>query len=137
MRRIQVRTPAREALVNVTRDLEAALAELGLREGALLVYAPHTTAGVVVQEGADPDVARDLLRRLKELVPQHHPADRHAEGNTDAHLKTLFTGNAQLLPVVGGRLALGRWQQVFLAEFDGPRTRELWLVPLAGRGYSG
>jgi len=131
MKRLRVRTPAREALVNVTAVLEQAVRELGLREGVLHVYSPHTTAGVVIQEGADPAVAEDLLMRLAELAPRDHPGYRHLEGNADAHVKTALVGNAVLVPVAGGRLALGTWQQVFLAEFDGPRTRELWLTALA------
>ncbi len=131
MKRLRVRTPAREALVNVTAALEQAVRELGLREGVLHVYSPHTTAGVVIQEGADPAVAEDLLMRLAELAPRDHPGYRHLEGNADAHVKTALVGNAVLVPVAGGRLALGTWQQVFLAEFDGPRTRELWLTALA------
>lgn len=131
MKRLRVRTPAREALVNVTAALEQAARELGLREGVLHVYSPHTTAGVVIQEGADPAVAEDLLMRLGELAPRDHPGYRHLEGNADAHVKTALVGNAVLVPVAGGRLALGTWQQVFLAEFDGPRTRELWLTALA------
>jgi len=130
MKRLRVRTPAREALVNVTGLLNQALAELALTDGVLHVYSPHTTAGVVIQEGADPAVAEDLLLRLAELAPRDHPGYRHLEGNSDAHIKTALVGNAVTVPVVGGRLALGTWQQVFLAEFDGPRTRELWLTPL-------
>ncbi|WP_456413745.1 secondary thiamine-phosphate synthase enzyme YjbQ [Oceanithermus profundus] len=128
MERFEVRTRSRNQMVKITAQVETAVRALGLTEGAVLVYSPHTTAGVVVQEGADPDVAHDLLLRLAELVPHRHPADRHAEGNSDAHLKTALVGNAQVVPVSGGRLALGTWQQVFLAEFDGPRTRQVWVT---------
>ncbi len=130
MKKLWIPTPKREVLVNVTAAIEAALGELGLAEGVLHVYSPHTTAGLVVQEGADPMVAEDLLTRLAELVPRGHPGYRHLEGNADAHIKTALVGNALLLPVAGGRLVLGTWQQVFLAEFDGPRRRQLWLTPL-------
>ena len=130
---IEVKTPRREALVNVTGLLEAALPELGLVDGLLHVYSPHTTAGVLIQEGADPMVAHDLLLRLRELFPHEHPGYRHLEGNADAHLKTAVVGNAVLVPVAGGRLKLGTWQQVFLAEFDGPRRRRLWLSQVDGR----
>ncbi len=131
MKKLWVSTPRREVLVNVTPALEAALAELGLEEGALHVYSPHTTAGLLVQEGADPMVAEDVLARLAELAPRGHPGYRHLEGNADAHIKTALVGNALVLPVAGGRLLLGPWQQVFLAEFDGPRRRQLWLTPLS------
>ena len=127
---LEVQTPSREALVNVTALVQKALVELGLSEGALHVYSPHTTAGVVIQEGADPDVARDLLMRLSELAPKDHPGYRHLEGNSDAHIKTALLGNAVVVPVSNGKLMLGTWQQLFLAEFDGPRRRKLWLTPL-------
>jgi secondary thiamine-phosphate synthase enzyme len=130
MSSIAVRTTALKQLVKITVEVEEAVARLGIEEGAVLVYSPHTTAGVLVQEGADPDVAHDLLLRLAELVPRRHPGDRHVEGNSDAHLQTALVGNAQVLPVSGGRLALGTWQQVFLAEFDGPRTRRLLVKQL-------
>lgn len=123
MRRIVVRTPA-EGLVNLTRKVEEVLQG---HTGLVYLFVPHTTCGLTVQEGADPDVARDLLARLDELAPRFHPQDRHAEGNTHAHLKSLLTGVHLLLLAEGGRLRLGRWQQVFLAEFDGPREREVWV----------
>jgi len=113
-------------------------AALGLDDGAVLLHVPHTTAGVTVNEGYDPAVAGDLLRRLDLLAP--HGADtaggrdRHAEGNSDSHLKAAFVGGSIVLPVADGRLALGRWQRVFFCEFDGPRTRQLWLSALASAG---
>ncbi|GGM99020.1 hypothetical protein GCM10007092_11090 [Thermus composti] len=126
MRRLEVRTP-KEGLVNITRAVEEVLQG---HTGLVFLFVPHTTCGLLVQEGADPDVAHDLLARLEELAPRLHPKDRHAEGNTHAHLKSLLTGVHLLLFAEGGRLRLGRWQQVFLAEFDGPRTREVWVRPL-------
>jgi len=125
-----VRTNAFKQMVRITAQVEEALARLGVRDGAVLVYSPHTTAGIVVQEGSDPDVALDLLGRLAEIVPRQRAQDRHIEGNSDAHLQTALVGNAQVLPVRGGRLELGRWQQVFLAEFDGPRQRQVWVQAL-------
>lgn len=110
--------------MNITRQVEEVLAG---HTGLVYLFVPHTTCGLTVQEGADPDVAHDLLARLEELAPKLHPKDRHAEGNSHAHLKTLLTGVHLLLPAERGRLKLGRWQQVFLAEFDGPRTREVWV----------
>ena len=128
MESFEVRTRSRNQMVRITAQVEAAVRALGLIEGAVLVYSPHTTAGIVVQEGADPDVARDLLMRLSELAPKDHPGYRHLEGNSDAHIKTALVGNAQLVPVSGGRVALGTWQQIFLVEFDGPRTRQVRVV---------
>jgi len=123
MKRLSVRTP-KEGLVNITRMVEGVLEG---HTGLVYLFVPHTTCGLTVQEGADPDVAHDLLLRLSELVPRLHPQDRHGEGNSHAHLKTLLTGVHLLLPAEGGRLRLGRWQQVFLAEYDGPREREVWV----------
>ncbi|WP_117237979.1 secondary thiamine-phosphate synthase enzyme YjbQ [Thermus sediminis] len=126
MKRILVRTP-KEGLVDITGAVEGALEG---HTGLVYLFVPHTTCGLAVQEGADPDVAHDLLQRLSELAPRLHPKDRHREGNSHAHLKSLLTGVHLLLPAEGGRLRLGRWQQVFLAEYDGPREREVWIRPL-------
>jgi len=123
MKRLRVRTP-KEGLVNITRAVEEVLEG---HTGLVYLFVPHTTCGLTVQEGADPDVAHDLLLRLAELAPRLHPQDRHGEGNSHAHLKALLTGVHLLLPAEGGRLRLGRWQQVFLAEYDGPREREVWV----------
>ena len=123
MRRLTVRTP-QEGLVNITGLVEGALEG---HTGLVYLFVPHTTCGLLLPEGADPDVAHDLLARLEELAPRFHPKDRHAEGNTHAHMKTLLTGVHLLLFAEGGRLRLGRWQQVFLAEYDGPREREVWI----------
>lgn len=129
---LRVRTPVREAMVDVTAQVEGEVAQAGVRDGICHVYVPHTTCAVAVNEGADPAVQRDIITHLRELVPEE-AAWRHAEGNSDAHLKAIFTGPGVVLPVVGGRLRLGRWQAVFLCEFDGPRERELW-VTVAGSG---
>ncbi|SDE90015.1 secondary thiamine-phosphate synthase enzyme [Thermus arciformis] len=126
MKTLYVRTP-KEGLVNITEAVEGLLEG---HTGLVYLFVPHTTCGLTLQEGADPHVAQDLLARLAELAPRFHPKDRHAEGNTHAHLKTLLTGVFLLLFAEGGRLRLGRWQQVFLAEYDGPRTREVWVQPL-------
>jgi len=128
METLTVHTNAHKQMVKITSLVNEAVRRLGIGEGAVLIFSPHTTAGIVVQEGADPDVAHDLLLRLAELAPRQHPGDRHIEGNSDAHLQTALVGNSQVVPVSGGRLALGTWQQVFLAEFDGPRTRQVWVV---------
>jgi secondary thiamine-phosphate synthase enzyme len=128
--RLEVRTHAREELVDVTDRLREAVRRAGLREGAVLVASQHTTAGVTVQENADPDVVRDLLLALSLAAPEAPPGDRwrHAEGNTPAHVKTSLVGASQLVPVEDGELALGTWQGVYLCEFDGPRVRELVLA---------
>ncbi len=125
METLTVKTTRRECLVDIT----AAVAEVVRRRGGGLctVFVPHTTAGVTINENADPDVAADLLHHLSELVPRNRPY-RHTEGNSDAHIKATLVGSSVQVPVVGGRLALGTWQGIFLAEFDGPRTRKVQVV---------
>jgi len=103
------------------------VARLGVEDGGVLVASPHTTAGVTVNEGYDPDVAGDLLRRLERLAPKDGEGDRHAEGNSDSHLKTAFVGSSVVVPVSGGRLALGRWQRVFFCELDQARERKVFI----------
>ncbi len=129
---IEIRTPAHQALVAITAQVEAACRELGLVDGVLHLFVRHTTCGLLVNENADPDVATDLLRRLEALAPWHDPADRHAEGNTAAHLRSVLVGTDLTLPVSGGRLDLGSWQGVFLSEFDGPRTRQRTVTAMTG-----
>jgi secondary thiamine-phosphate synthase enzyme len=131
--RIEVRSSSRCQLLDVTDRVRAAAREAGLAEGAVLVYCPHTTAGVTVQENADPDVQRDLLLALENAVPLRaaRGAYRHGEGNSDAHVKASLVGSSALVPVAGGELLLGTWQGIFLCEFDGPRVRQLLLRPLA------
>jgi secondary thiamine-phosphate synthase enzyme len=131
MQRILVSTSRREQLVDITRRVAEAIAQLPLADGVALVYCPHTTAGVAINEGYDPDVAADVTRWLSDRVP-HEAGYAHAEGNSDAHIKAIITGNSQLVPVAGGSPALGRWQAIFLCEYDGPRERELHVHALGG-----
>jgi secondary thiamine-phosphate synthase enzyme len=119
-----LRTRSRTALVDITSEVHEAVRELGIEDGAVVVYVPHTTAGVTVNESADPDVAADIERKLAELVPASGRYD-HTEGNSDAHIKSTLVGCSQVLLVQGGRLVLGTWQGVFFCEFDGPRTRQV------------
>jgi secondary thiamine-phosphate synthase enzyme len=130
MQTFGVATARREELVDITAQVADALRRTGLRDGAVLVYSPHTTAGVTINEGADPDVRRDMLLHLASLVPQRSDF-RHSEGNSDAHIKTSLMGPSQLVPVYDGRLQLGAWQHVYLCEFDGPRRRTVLVQPLA------
>lgn len=116
--------------LDITQQVQEACHQWG-GTGALLVYCPHTTAGVAINEHADPDVMRDLMDTLSRMVP-HGGAYAHSEGNSDAHIKSVLTGNRVVLPVRGGHLLLGRWQGVFFLEFDGPRHRTLWLHFLHG-----
>ena len=133
MQSFQVPTRQREQFVDVTAQVREAVAKTGVANGLVYVYSPHTTAGVTINENSDPDVPRDMLAWLRDAIPQAGPARdrfRHGEGNADAHLKTSLMGAGQLVPLVGGKLALGTWQAIFLAEFDGPRTRTLHVQVL-------
>jgi secondary thiamine-phosphate synthase enzyme len=127
---LQVATGRPRELVDVTDAVVGAVVELGVRDGAVLVASPHTTAGVTINEGYDPDVAGDLVRRLERLGPREGQGDRHAEGNSDAHLAVALVGTSVLIPVVEDGLRLGRWQRIFLLEWDGPRARRLLVSKL-------
>jgi len=118
----EVRTTRREEFIDVTAQVARLVGESGIAEGLAVVFVPHTTAGVTVNENADPDVVRDLLTGLERLAPRD-AGWLHAEGNSDGHLKATLVGSSVTLPVTGGRLALGTWQAVWFCEFDGPRTR--------------
>src|SRR6266545_2868136 len=127
--RLDVQTRARCELMDITPLVRSAVREAGLRDGAVLVYCPHTTAGVTIQENADPDVRRDLLLALENAVPDAPPRGRwlHAEGNSPAHVKAALLGSSQLVPVADGDLELGTWQGIYLCELDGPRARQVLL----------
>ena len=118
----QVATKSREAMIDITSRLEELVRESGAQSGVMTVYTPHTTTGLTINEGADPDVCRDILAHLRAMVPQH-AGFRHAEGNSDAHVKATIFGSSVQVIIEDGRLMLGTWQRVFLGEFDGPRTR--------------
>ena len=124
--KLTVRTSRRTELRNVTSEIEKIVRASGCKSGICHLYVPHTTAGVLVNEGYDPDVARDMEVALDRLVP-HQGDYRHSEGNSDSHMKLALVGTSQTVWIEDGRLALGQWQQIFFAEFDGPRTRELWI----------
>ena len=123
--RLRVRSRGREELVEFTDEVRRVLRESGVREGVCVLFVRHTTAGLTVNENADPDVPRDMLHCLRTLVPQHGMGFRHGEENSDAHIKATLTGPSVNVPFAGGELLLGRWQGIFLCEFDGPREREV------------
>ena len=129
METLRVRTQRRTQLVDVTGLVERAVKASGIASGVCYVYVPHTTAGVTINEHADPDVASDLEGIFDRLVPQSG-AYRHSEGNTDSHAKATLTGSSQVVFVEDGKLALGRWQGIFLCEFDGPRERRVYVKVL-------
>jgi secondary thiamine-phosphate synthase enzyme len=124
IRTIRLRTSRRTEMKNVTAEVERAVRDSGCESGVCHLYVPHTTAGVIISEGYDPDVARDMEGALDRLIPDS-PHFKHSEGNSDSHIKTALVGSSETVSVENGRIALGRWQQIFFAEFDGPRSREL------------
>lgn len=126
MHSMQIRTSAKEAMIDITPRLEDLLKDQGTASGVMTVYTPHTTTGLTINEGADPDVCRDILAHLRAMVPQH-AGFRHTEGNSDAHIKATLFGSSVQIIIHDGRFLLGTWQRVFLGEFDGPRTRTLWV----------
>jgi secondary thiamine-phosphate synthase enzyme len=128
MREIQVRTRSARELVDITGQVAAAAREAG-GDGAWLVFVPHTTAGVTINEGADPAVAEDILMALEAVVPEGQPW-KHAEGNSPAHVLATLVGSSVLVAVEDGEVAMGTWQSIFFCEFDGPRSRKVWLQKL-------
>ncbi|WP_281890020.1 secondary thiamine-phosphate synthase enzyme YjbQ [Paenibacillus sp. YYML68] len=129
---IQLTTKLRDEMIDITRQVHDLLKQEQLDEGIAVIYSPHTTAGVTIQENADPDVRHDVLLRLDEVYPWEHPEYRHAEGNTASHLKTMTTGASQTVIVSGSRLLLGRWQGIYFCEFDGPRQRNCLVKFIRG-----
>ncbi len=127
----QISTSSHTDFVNVTHLVKDFVKESGIREGLCVVYVPHTTAGVFINEGADPDVVRDIAYKLNTLVEWEDPNYKHVEGNSAAHIKSSVMGNSRVIPISSGKLLLGTWEAIFFAEFDGPRRRKL-IVTLIG-----
>lgn len=122
MKTLSVKTNRRTQLVDITHEVEQAVRESAVKSGICYVYVPHSTAGVAINEHADPDVASDVEGIFDRLIP-NQGRYQHAEGNTDSHMKAILTGTSQTVFVQNGKLALGTWQGIFLCEFDGPRQR--------------
>jgi len=131
MESIQLKTHSRQQLVDVTRMVAEVIGRSGMEDGVAVVYVPHTTAGVTINEAADPSVASDLENKLSQLIPHQGPY-RHSEGNSDAHIKASLMGSSVHLIVSKGELVLGTWQGIFFCEFDGPRTRRFMVQLLKG-----
>ena len=122
-----IRTPSRNAFLDITDRLQNILSENGCKSGIMTVFTPHTTAGITINENADPDVQHDLKYKLNEMIPKDEAAYRHDEGNSDSHLKSSLFSPSLGLIYENGRLLLGIWQAVYLSEFDGPRTRKVYV----------
>ncbi len=110
-------------MVDITGKVEKALADSGISDGEVIIYCPHTTAAITINENADPDVVHDILLTLSELVPQNRDGYKHSEGNSDAHVKSSIVGCSETVIITGGQMQLGTWQGIYFCEFDGPRKR--------------
>lgn len=127
LHKFHLRTSERSQMIDITGQVSDILRQVRAVEGLVTVYCPHTTAGITINEGADPDVVRDILQHLDELFPWNHPQYRHTEGNSAAHLKASMIGASQVIPFVDGNMVLGTWQSIFFCEFDGPRRRTFYV----------
>lgn len=126
-----VSTRGRTEMIDVTSRVEAVVRDSGIRNGDVIVFCPHTTAAVTINENADPSVVHDMLLTLDELMPQSNPGYRHDEGNSDAHCKSSLVGCSEQVLIHNGRLTLGTWQGIYFCEFDGPRSRQV-IVQVRG-----
>lgn len=127
MEQIQIKTGRRVEFLDITSRVEAAVKKSGITSGVCQVFIPHTTAGVTINENADPNVIRDIIKELEKMVPlDDHYA--HSEGNSAAHIKSSLMGCAQQVLIEDGRLIMGTWQSLFFCEFDGPRSRSVWVI---------
>ncbi len=135
MREFHITTSARRQFLDITARVREAVAESGVREGLCVVYCPHTTAAITINEHADPDVVRDIDAVLTKLAPRRGDY-AHVEGNSDAHIQCSLLGPSQTLIIHAGRLVLGTWQGIFFCEFDGPRQRTFYvkILPQTGKG---
>lgn len=125
---IKVRSNERDQLVEITHQVKEKLNASNVRDGVCILFVQHTTAGLTVNENADPDVPRDMLHLLRTLIPQHGMGFRHGEQNSDAHIKASLVGSSVTIPFQNGELLLGRWQGIFLCEFDGGRERQVVMM---------
>jgi len=123
---LDIKTSKREELIDITPLLRDFVKSSGVSNGILFIYSPHTTCGITINENADPSVKSDIIQKLKDIIP-YNDRYTHIEGNSDAHIKTSLIGNEIFVCIENSNIALGTWQGIFLAEFDGPRARKVWL----------
>lgn len=126
MKQLTIKTRSRVEMIDITEQLRAVLAETGIKNGLCHIFVPHTTAALIINENADPDVPQDILTSLEKLIPLNDPY-RHIEGNAAAHIKAALLGPAKTIFIEGGNFVFGMWQSVFFCEFDGPRTRQVFV----------
>jgi secondary thiamine-phosphate synthase enzyme len=125
---LKVASTAREEMIDITARVQKHVTAAGVDEGICVLFTQHTTCGLTVNENADPDVQADMLGFLRKLIPQYFEDFRHFEHNSDAHIKTSLVGTSVTVPFAAGKLMLGRWQGIYLCEFDGPRDREVLIT---------
>jgi secondary thiamine-phosphate synthase enzyme len=123
---MKVSTEQRVQMVDITANIQRLVTDAGMKDGVANVFCPHTTAAVTINENCDPSVQTDISETLSSLIP-HHSRYAHSEGNADAHIKAALMGSSRTVFIDGGKLCLGTWQGIFFCEFDGPRTREVWV----------
>jgi secondary thiamine-phosphate synthase enzyme len=131
MTTIEISTPSRTALVNITAQIEDAVKKSKVGDGVCYLFVPHTTAGITINENADPSVGADILKELNKVIP-FEDKYQHTEGNSAAHVKSTLVGCSQIVLIGNGRLALGTWQGIYFCEFDGPRHRQVWVRIIEG-----
>jgi secondary thiamine-phosphate synthase enzyme len=131
IKRLEVQTSSRTQLIDITSQVKAFLKSVGISSGIIVVYVPHTTCGITINENADPSVKEDIIAFLNRIIPFEWPYS-HAEGNSDAHIKASMTGSSVTVIVESGALILGTWQGIFLAEYDGPRKRSILIKVIPG-----
>ena len=122
-----ISTSSRNQMIDVTDRLQKLITQAKINDGMLIVYVPHTTAAVTINENADPDVKHDMLLKLSQMIPKDQAGYKHAEGNSDSHVKTAIVGNNVTVLIENGRLQLGQWQGIYFCEFDGPRERQMYI----------
>jgi len=132
MQTFEVQTDRRDQMVEITSRVRRVVEASGIKSGVATIYVPHTTAGITINENADPDVVHDFLRQLDELVPWSQPFYRHAEGNSASHVKASMMGSSVTVLIDNGEPVLGTWQGVWFCEFDGPRSRRVHVCVTAG-----
>jgi len=128
MKTLKVQSKQREEMIEITSEVEKLLRESGAKEGVCVLFTQHTTCGVTINENADPDVKHDMLLFLRNTIPQFYEGFQHFEHNSDAHIKSSLVGASVTVPFAGGKLLLGRWQGIYLCEFDGARERNVLIA---------
>lgn len=130
--KLSVKTNQRDEMIDITNQVQNVISREEVEDGVVYIYCAHTTAGITINENADPDVKSDMLMRFDEVYPWDHPKYRHTEGNTASHLKASTVGASQVVLIDGGRMILGTWQGIYFCEFDGPRSRNVYVKIIKG-----